>query len=271
MGPPTSDRRSGATAGGLYVEEAGPVDAPVVVLVNSLATSLRMWDAQVPDLVQRFRVVRYDMRGHGSSAAPAGAWTIDDLGADLLDVLDHVGMRSASVCGLSLGGMVAMWVAAHAPARVERLVLCATGTHFAAGHWQDRIGQVQDGGMSAVAAATAARWFTPGFQLSHPAEVARFADMIEGTSPEGYLGCCAAMDGMDLRPVLPAITAPTLVVSGSHDLGASPWRSEAIATDIAAGGAAVSTTVVEDAAHLVNVEKPKEFSRLLADHLAPSG
>lgn len=247
-------------------------DAPVVLLIGSLATSLRMWDAQVAELERRFRVVRYDHRGHGGSASPPLPWTIDDLGADLLRVLDHLAVRSASVCGLSLGGMVAMWAAAHAPERVDRLVLCATGAQFAPGHWAERMAQARSGGLAAVAAPTASRWFTPAFAERRPEEVARVTAMIASTTLDGYLGCCAAMDGMDLRPVLADIAAPTLVVSGAQDLGASPTRSQALAEQIAAGrAAAVTTAVVDDAAHLVNLEQPERFTRLLEEHLLGPG
>lgn len=252
---------------GLYIDVSGLADGPVVVLVNSLATSMGMWDAQLAALQRSFRVVRYDHPGHGASAVLTGPYSLPELGADLLSILDLLQIPSASICGLSLGGMVAMWVAAHAPARVDNLVLCCTTASFPAGRWEERMAQVRRAGTSAVAESMLSRWFTPQFHEEEPEQIARFTEMIETTADEGYLGCCAAMEGMDLRRILRQIAAPTLIIAGSHDVSSTPSTAEETAASIRAGGAPASVTVIEGAAHLANVEKPAIFTRAVINHL----
>lgn len=252
---------------GLYIDVSGVPDGPVVVLANSLATSMEMWDGQLAALQQSFRVVRYDYPGHGASMASTGPYSLAELGAGLLSILDYLQVSSASICGLSLGGMVGLWVAAHAPDRVDKLVLGCTTTHFPAGRWEERMEQVRRADTGAVAESMLSRWFTPRFHEEEPEKVAKFMKMIETTADEGYLGCCAAMDGMDLRPILTSIAAPTLVIAGSHDISATPSLAEETAASMRAGGAPVSVTVIEDAAHLANVEKPTVFAQAVINHL----
>ncbi|MGH8309571.1 MAG: 3-oxoadipate enol-lactonase, partial [Steroidobacteraceae bacterium] len=196
----------------------GPLEAPVVVLSNSLGTSHGMWDAQLPSLARHFRVLRYDTRGHGASDVPPGPYDMAALGRDVLGLLDTAGIQRASFCGLSLGGMTGMWLAAHAPERVDRLVLCNTSSYMGAPEaWNTRIDAVRRGGMAAITEGVIERWFTSEFRAAEPAAVERIRQMLLTTSPEGYVACAAAVRDMDLRDDLTSISAPTLVVSGTRD------------------------------------------------------
>jgi 3-oxoadipate enol-lactonase len=252
------------SASGIHHVEEGPTDAPVLVLSNSLGSALAMWDPQVPAFAERLRVVRYDLRGHGASEVPTGPYAIDDLGADLLALLDDLGVARAHLCGLSLGGLVSAWVAAHDPARVDRLVLCCTTACFGPPQaWRDRAATVRAEGTGAVADAVAARWFTPGWADRHPGELRTMRDMIAATPPSGYAWCCEVVADTDLRPQLPAIAAPTLVIAAAED----PAVSVAQARELASGIAGARLETIEDAAHLANVERPDEVTRLVLEHL----
>jgi 3-oxoadipate enol-lactonase len=242
----------------------GPDGAPLLVLGSSLGTSGAMWQPQLAGLVSRFRVVRYDHRGHGSSPVPPGPYRIEDLGMDLLALLDHLGLDRVHLGGLSLGGMVAMWLAAHAPERVDRLVLLCTSARLGPPEtWVRRAASVRAGGMETIAEAVLARWFTPGFVERHPGVVGWARRLLFTTPPEGYAGCCAAIGKMDLIPVLGRITAPTLVIAGAEDPATPPDHGALIA----AGIPGARLTVVPGAAHLANVEQPDEIDRLLPEFL----
>jgi 3-oxoadipate enol-lactonase len=243
---------------------AGPADAPVLVLSNSIGSSLAAWEQQEP-LAAEVRVVRYDQRGHGRSPVPPGPYTLADLGADVVALLDRLEVSRASFCGLSLGGMVGMWLAAYAPDRIDRLLLCCTsvepGTPQA---WHDRAATVRADGMGPLADAVLGRWFTPGFREREPGTAAQMRAMFEATPPEGYAGCCEAIATMDLEPALPRIAAPTLVVAGAQDPATPPPHAERIAAGIP--GARVE--VVDDAAHLAPVEQPAALNALIRAHLS---
>lgn len=242
----------------------GPEDAPVLVLSNSLGTALGMWDAQVPALSERFRLLRYDIRGHGRSPTPPGPYEIADLGRDVVALLDGIGIERASFCGLSVGGMTGMWLGAGAPERFERLVLCCTSALLGPKSlWDERIEMVNTGGMDALVGSIVQRWFTASFRSENPAAVEKVAGMLRGTDPEGYAGCCAAIRDMDLRGILPSITAPTLVVSGAEDPATPPEHGVFIADSIP--GARFE--VVAGASHLANIERPEEITTLILDHL----
>jgi 3-oxoadipate enol-lactonase len=244
----------------------GPADAPVVVLSNSLGSTLAMWDPQVRELSKRFRVVRYDLRGHGASPVPPGPYEIEDLGHDMVTLLDHLEVDRAHVCGLSLGGMVAMWVGANAPDRVDRLVLCCTSAKLGPPErWAKRAAIVRRQGTAAVADAVVGRWFTRAFAPRHPELVAAMRAMIASTPPEGYAACCQAIERMDLESSLPSMAAPTLVVVAAEDPSIPPDHGRRIAAAIPGARLAI----VEDAAHLANVERPDEITRLMLDHLVP--
>jgi 3-oxoadipate enol-lactonase len=242
----------------------GPATAQVLLLSNSLGTDSGLWEGQLPAFAARFRLLRYDSRGHGGSDAPPGPYTIDRLGRDALGLLDALGIDRAHVCGVSKGGMVGMWLGTHAADRVGRLALCNTSARIEpASAWDDRIRAVREGGMAAIADAVLARWFTPAFRESQPAEVERVRQMLLATPPEGYAACCGAIRDMDQRETIRAIRAPTLVVVGEHDPATPPAHGRLIADRIA-GARLVSLP----AAHLSNIEAAPAFDEAVLDFLS---
>ena len=258
---------SAAGPGG-WVED-GPRDGPLLVLVNSLGSTNAIWDPVMGALARERRVVRFDLRGHGRSSAPPGPYEIADLGRDLGDVLDRLGAERAAVCGISLGGMGAIWLAAHAPQRVERLVLCCTSARLGpAEMWRDRAALVRTAGMSAVAEAVARRWVTAESALRDPARLARLVAMVASCAPEGYAAWCDAIGRMDLRPELASIEAPTLVIAGAEDpaipmgdLRALEARIEGARLEVVAAGA-----------HIPMIDAPDAVSALILEHLrVPEG
>lgn len=244
----------------------GAAGAPVLVLGNSLGTTAELWQPQLGPLGGRFRLLRYEHRGHGGSPAPPGPYSIAGLAADVLMLLDELGVETASYCGVSLGGMVGMWLAANAPDRIEALALCCTSAYLPPVElWQDRAARVRADGMASIARQVVARWFTPGYQAAHPGTAAGFVTTLErDVVPEGYAGCCDAIAAMDLRPLLAAVRAPTLVISGAEDPATPPWHGAVIASAIP--GARLR--VIRGAAHLANVSAAAEFSATLLAHLA---
>jgi 3-oxoadipate enol-lactonase len=243
----------------LYQRFDGPEAAPVLVFSNSLATTLELWDPQVPAFTPAFRVLRYDQLGHGRSEVPARPYTVEQLGRELLALLDELGIERVSLCGLSLGGAVGMWLGAHAPERLDRLVLAGTSAYFGPPErWLERIALVQADGMSAVAEAAMGRWFTPAFTGLAP-----FRDGHAATPARGYIACCDALAVWDFRSELIGVSVPTLVVVGAEDPATPPEQAEAIAEGIP--GARL--VVIPNAAHLVNVEQPEAFNRAVLDHL----
>lgn len=246
----------------------GPADAPAIVLCNSLGTTLEMWDPQVPALTERFRVVRYDRRGHGRSPVPPGPYTIDDLGGDVLALLDRLGLARVSFCGLSIGGAVGMWLAVNAPERLDRLVVCSTRAAFPPPEqWAERAALVRAEGVAAVAEAALGRWFTPAFHEARPHVIDAFRAMLVGTPAEGYAGCCDALGALDLRPRLDGIVTPTLVLTGAGDPVAPPESGEELAAAIPGARHAV----VADAAHMASTERPEAFTALVLEHLTMEG
>jgi len=248
----------------VYSQVDGPSDAPVVVLSGSLGTALEMWDAQVPALARHFRVVRYDLRGHGRSPVPPGPYEIADLGADLIALLDRLGVARAHLCGLSLGGMLSLWTAAHHPERVDHLVvLCTSALLGPPEMWIERAAVVSARGTAAVADSVVSRWFTPSLQRRAPELIARMRAMLAVTPAAGYAACCGAIQRMDLRPDLAAIRAPTLAIAGADDPSTPPAHLSRIARAIAG----CRLAVVDEAAHLANVEQPERTTSLILAHI----
>jgi 3-oxoadipate enol-lactonase len=246
---------------------SGREDGPVVVLSNSLGATHRMWDANLAELEQRFRVVRYDTRGHGGSPVPDGPYSIDDLADDVVALLDRLGVEKAHVVGLSLGGMTGMRLAARHPERVDRLVVLCTGAHLApSSAWTDRAATVRADGTKAVAEAVVARWFTPDHLEAHPEVKADSEATVAATPAEGYAGCCEVIATMDLRDDLPSITAPTLAIAGADDPATPPPHLEAIADAVEDG----RLLVVPDSAHLANAQQPATITPAIIEHLTAS-
>ncbi|HSK99946.1 MAG TPA: 3-oxoadipate enol-lactonase [Rubrobacteraceae bacterium] len=248
-----------------YILE-GPEDAPVLVLANSLGTTLEMWDDQAEALRDRFRLLRYDHRGHGGSPVPPGPYTIGDLGRDALELLDRLEIERASFCGLSIGGMVGMWLAGEVPERIERLVLCCTSALLGPEElWNERISVAREQGMDPLVESVVARWFTPAFFSENPEAVDKAARMLRETNPEGYASCCAAIRDMDLRDRLGEIRAPTLVISAADDPATPPEHGELIRDSVAGA----NFEVIPDASHLANIEQPAAVNQALLEHLGP--
>jgi 3-oxoadipate enol-lactonase len=247
----------------------GPPGAPVLVLGNSLGTSTQLWDRQVPALRTRFRLLRYEHRGHGRaggafSPAPPGPYAIGDLGTDVLALLDSYGLERVHYCGLSLGGMIGMWLAATVPDRIASLALCCTSAYLPpAAMWTERAALVRARGPAAIVAQSVSRWFAPGFAAAEPDVPARYGTELGGMVPEGYAGCCEAIAAMDLRPLLPAIAAPTLVIAGEQDPATPPWHAAVIASGIPGARLAV----VRGAGHLACVSNAGEVTAALVRHL----
>jgi len=248
----------------LHHEVTGPEDAPTLLLGESLGTNLAMWDRQLP-LASQFRLVRFDHRGHGGSTVPPGPYEIADLGADVIELLDALEIERSSYCGISLGGMVGMWLAANAHERIDRLVLLCTSAHMPpASMWRDRAEAVRGAGsVEAVADATLERWLRPEFADHHPDVRAWLRSMLVETSPDGYASCCGAIERMDLRADLGRIAAPTLVVSGSDD-PSTPIEHQRLIADSIPGA---KRETVGPAAHLAAVEQPDAVNELIAGHL----
>ena len=238
----------------------GPVDAPVLVLSNSLGTTFEMWDAQVPAFSEHFRVLRYDTRGHGSSSVTPGPYSIEQLGRDVLDLVDSLAIDRFAFCGLSMGGLIGQWLGIHAGERLTRLVLCNTGAKIGTDAvWNERIDGVLRGGEQAMRDmrdAAISRWFTATFAGRSPEQTGRITQMIAGTSPAGYAANCAAVRDADYREQLGAIKVPTLVVCGRHDPVTTPEHGRFIQAHV--DGAQL---IELEAAHLSNVETGDEFTR----------
>jgi 3-oxoadipate enol-lactonase len=239
---------------------------PVLVLGNSLGTSRDVWGPQVPALAARFRLLRFELPGHGAGPhdVPPGPYRLADLGSAVLDLLDRHHVDRVRYAGISLGGMIGMWLAAHAPARIAALGLCCTSACLPpASGWLARAARVRADGMAAITEQTLGRWFTPPFLRSSPPAAALAAAMAESTDPEGYAGCCEAIAAMDLRPVLGSITAPTLVIAASEDPATPPAHGALIAGKVP--GARL--TVIRGASHLANLQAPGPVTAALVAHL----
>lgn len=248
----------------LHYELEGRTDAPVLVLSNSLGTTLDMWAPQMPALLQHFRVLRHDARGHGQSDVTPGPYTIAQLGADVLALMDHVGIARAHFCGLSMGGMIGMWLGTHHAGRLERLVLCNTAAKIGTPDtWNPRIAKVEAEGMASVADTVLERWFTAGFRDRAPQQVAVVRDMLLNTAPAGYTANCAAVRDMDQRAEIASIRVPTLVIAGAHD-GSTPAADGRAVSDAIPGARYVEL----DAAHLSNWEQSERFTQALLGFLS---
>lgn len=243
----------------------GPADAPVLVLSGSLGSTRAMWDPQVAALDGGLQILTIDHRGHGDSPAPPGPYSVPELAEDVLALLDGLGIERAAFCGLSLGGMLGMQLAATAPQRVSALVLCCTTAHFPdPSTWVQRAAMVRENGTGSLAEAVVDRWFTPDWARANPERVDRYRQMVAHTTDEGYAGCCEAIRDWDGRALLDRIQAATLVLAGGQDAGTPPRPH---AEQIASGIAGARLEVLEDAAHLATVQRADRVNELLAEHL----
>jgi 3-oxoadipate enol-lactonase len=238
---------------------------PWLVLCNSLGADLTMWDAQMPAFARDLRVLRYDRRGHGASTTPSPPFAIADLGADVLALLDALGIQRANFCGLSIGGLIGQWLGIHAPARIERLVVCATAAKIGTAEtWRQRIAQVASSGLAPLVAGTRERWFSPAFVAAHPDLVGAALAPFTAVDLAAYIGCCDALATTDLRGDLARITAPLLAVSGHDDAVCPPAALQEIA-DAVSDGRHVSLP----GRHLVNIESAAAFTERVHAFLVP--
>jgi 3-oxoadipate enol-lactonase len=234
----------------------GPAEAPVLVLSHSLGQDLTLWDPQVAALATRFRTLRYDLRGHGATSATPGPYSIAQLGTDVLDLLDALGLATFSFCGLSIGGLIGIWLGGNAGGRVARLALCSTAVQIGSAEtWNARIETVRRRGTSALVGLARERWFTPAFLDLSPDVVAETLRRLEDTPREGYVGCCQAIRDADLASEAAAIRAPTLVLSASHDPATPPGEGRALAARVPG-----ARYVELPASHLSNLEAPAAFT-----------
>ncbi len=250
----------------IFYRLQGNAGLPVLILSHSISTDHAMWDLQVENLLPHFQILRYDTRGHGASEATAGEYSIEILGKDILALADTLEISQFAFCGLSLGGAIGQWVAAHAPERVKRLVLANTSPQFVPRtNWETRIAAVQRGGMPAVVDVAMQRFFSPDTLAKQDPNVASIRSVFLGTDSGGYLGCCAALRDMNHGDLLSKIKAPTLVISGDRDV-ATPWsgHGERLAQEIP-GAKALHLA----AAHLSNLERPHSFTTALLEFLLP--
>jgi 3-oxoadipate enol-lactonase len=262
-----SDARYFTTSDGRQIAYRldGPDERPILLLSNSIATNLHMWDRQVPELIQSFRVLRYDTRGHGQSDAPSGPYSLDRLGRDVVELLDALSIERAHFCGLSLGGFVGQWLGINAPDRLNRLVLSNTSPYLGpAPQWDDLIATVLAANdMSAMADMFMGNWFPAAMLQGHAEVVDEFRAMVLATPPVGLAGCFAVVRDSDLRGDLARITVPTLVIGGKDDTVTLASHSEEIAAAIPG-----AKLVLLPGVHMLNVERPAEFVSAVTELLA---
>jgi 3-oxoadipate enol-lactonase len=255
---------SGRT-GAIAWTEAGDPASPVLIMIHALGADRRMWEPQVPVLAGMRRVLLVDLPGHGTSTASAGPFTVSQLGEDILDVATAAGAESFDLCGISLGGLISLWIAAHAPDRVESLIASNTAARIGSEEiWQARIDAVSNGGIEAISEAALGRFFTAGF-VAAKTDVHEMAKAtLLGTDPDAYIACCAALRDADLRELVEAIHCPTLVIGGSEDISTPPDQAEWLHEHIE--GSRLSILI--GAPHLANVEQPEEWTGAVAGFLA---
>jgi 3-oxoadipate enol-lactonase len=258
-----------ATVNGIetYYEIHGKEGAPWLVFSHSLACSVRMWDGEIAKQKDKYRVLVYDTRGHGQSAAPKGPYTLEGLADDLFFLLKELRVSQSHFCGLSMGGMIGQTAALKYPGIFRTMTLCDTTSRYpaeAAPMWQDRIRTAEANGMKAMVQPTLERWFTEPFRKNQPDKVKRVAALIENTPLSGYVGCCAAIPKINVTSRLKEIRTPTLVICGNDD----PATPPAMAREIQENIPGAKLALIPQAAHLANIEQPEAFNRALADFLS---
>ncbi|TXN00157.1 3-oxoadipate enol-lactonase [Methylobacterium sp. WL64] len=245
----------------------GSARHPILMLSNSIATDLRMWDGEMEPLTRHFRVLRYDLRGHGGSAVPPGGYSLDRLGRDVIELLDHLGIERVHFCGTSIGGFIGQWLGIHSPERIDRLVLSNTSPHVGPpSQWDEMIRQTLASHIATTADILLKRWFSERMFVDRPETVSKFHEMIVRTPPLGIAGCLAAIRDTDLRRTVPLIPVPTMVIGGEDDTPTIPTHSRAIAE--AVPGAELHFL---PGIHMLCAEHPREYPALLLDFLCRSG
>ncbi|HET6217666.1 MAG TPA: 3-oxoadipate enol-lactonase [Acidobacteriaceae bacterium] len=247
----------------LFYTLSGKADAPVLMMSNSLGTTLEMWQPQLAAMEGRFHLLRYDMRGHGKSDVTEAACSIATLGQDVLSLLDELQIEKVHFCGLSIGGVIGQWLGANAPQRLKSLVLCNTAATIGTlDSWNERIAAVEQGGVASIADAAIQRWFTPAFRLASPGAVAPLQAMLLATNPRGYVLLCAALRDMDQRKLVERIHLPTFIIAGDHDPATTLEDAKFLQGRIP-GAKLVSLPV----AHISNVEAADQFNAAVIEFL----
>jgi 3-oxoadipate enol-lactonase len=251
----------------LHVADDGERSAPAVVFANSLGTDLRVWDAVLPLLPAGLRVIRYDKRGHGLSDSPPGRWRIEDFADDLAGLLDALGVRAAAVVGLSVGGLIAQALAARRPDLVRVLILSGTAAKIGTAEmWNQRIREIEEKGIAAIADGILERWFTARFRASEPS-LAAWRNMLVRSPAAGYLATCGAIRDADLTAATAALRLPALAMVGEADGSTPPELVRATAALIAGS----RFEIIRDAGHIPGVERPQAVARLIGDFLQETG
>jgi 3-oxoadipate enol-lactonase len=248
----------------------GPASGPVITMSNSLASNLSMWEPQMPVLTSRYRVLRYDTRGHGGTEATAGPYSLDELSEDVRALLRALGITRTHFIGLSMGGMIGQIIAIKYPQMLQSLVLCDTMSRVpteAKPMWDDRIHTAETGGMEPLVEPTLARWFTEPFRQKSSPVLDQVRTMIRSTPPRGYTGCCHAIAALNLTDHLKAITLPTLIIVGEDD-PATPVAASHVIHEQIRGSELV---ILKSAAHLSNLEQPEAFNQALTAFLPKVG
>lgn len=243
----------------------GEETAPVLMLSHPLGVDYSTWTPQIAAFAQRFHVLRYDTRGHGATEVTRGPYAVETLGRDCLGLLDSLGIERAHFCGLSLGGVIGMWLGIHAPGRIERLVLSNTGPRIGTTEsWNARIAQVREGGMASIAATQIGRWFTPEFAARAPETTEAILQLLRKCPPEGYIGCCAALRDSDLGEGIGKIRNPALLIGGAHDPVSTPADARFMIERIHG-----AQYVELEASHLSSIEAAEKFSEAVLRFLSP--
>lgn len=251
--------------GDLDWSDANPSAAVTTVLLHSLGTDRTMWDFQIDSMKGSRRVIAIDLPGHGGSRARAGAYSLADLGHDVLGLTGACGVVRFEVVGVSIGGLVAMWLAVNAPQQVSGLVAANTAARLGSDRlWSARIEQVRSGGMEAVREQVVMRFFASDFEARRPDDFRRYNAIFAATDPDGYIGCCAALRDADLTPRVSSIRCSTLIIGGDQDVATPPEQSRWLQANIAGS----RLEIIEGAGHLSNVERPEVFGRLVSDFLS---
>lgn len=235
----------------------GDASKPAIVFSNSLGTNFSMWQAQVEHFQQTHFVICYDTRGHGASSAPQGPYTIDQLGQDVINLLDNLNIANAAFCGISMGGLTGQWLAIHAPSRFSHVIVCNTAAKIGQeSAWLERAQLVREQGLAPIASTAAGRWFTDPFIQSNPAVIAKLSNDLGAGSSEGYASCCEALAKADVREQLKDITIPVLVIAGQQDPVTTVADGEFMQERIAG-----SQLFEINASHISNVEQPEAFNQ----------
>lgn len=242
----------------------GDANKPALIFSNSLGTKYSMWQPQIEHFQQDHYVICYDTRGHGASSAPQGPYSLEQLGQDVVNLLDHLDIAKAAFCGISMGGLTGQWLAIHKPERFSQVIVCNTAAKIGQEQaWQDRAVLVREQGLAPIAATAASRWFTDPFIQSNPAVVAELSNDLGAGSPEGYANCCEALAKADVREQLSSIQIPVLIIAGQQDPVTTVADGQFMQQRIA------NSRLFEiNASHISNIEQPEAFNQAVQTFLA---